>query len=221
MVDKWDRIKSLQKGKHLMSKIHRPFEDAIVYLLYDIEFIGADHISIITYLLAALAAYYFITGQLVLALIIAFAVGILDGVDGKIARLRQRKTYIGKMEHSLDMLYEQAWYAAFIWYTWTSTGETIYLILGFIWLISDSLVRHIYNVFWIATGKSLKYYGGLADKVTLIDGRRSIYILHMIIWYILGYPHYAIYTILIHCVATAAVYMALSLKHLYNIGITP
>lgn len=217
MRDKWTRIKGLQKGKHLMSRVHKPFEDAIVYLLYDYDFIGADHISIITYILAALTTYYFLIGELVIALILAFIVGILDGVDGKIARLRGRKTYIGKMEHSLDMLYEQAWYAAFIWYIWTSTGSLIYLILGFIWLISDGLVRHIYNVFWIATGKSLKYYGGLADKVTLVDGRRSVYILHMILWYLIGYPQYAIYTILIHCIATAATYMVLSLKHLYKI----
>jgi hypothetical protein len=216
MEDKWAKIKTLQKGKHVMSKLHKPLEDIIVYLLYDLEFIGADHISIIVYVLAAIATYYFIEGNLLLALIIAFIVGILDGVDGKIARLRGRKTYIGKLEHSLDMLYEQAWYAAFIWYVWTSTGNLTYLILGFIWLISDSLVRHVYNVFWIATGKSLKYYGGLADKVTLVDGRRSVYILHMIIWFIVGYPQYAIYTILIHCVSTAVIYMGLSLKHLYK-----
>lgn len=216
MENKWAKIRTLQKGKHFMSKLHKPFEDAIVYLLYDYDFIGADHISIITYVLAAITTYYFLIGKLMYALIFAFIVGILDGVDGKIARLRGRKTYIGKMEHSLDVLYEQAWYAAFIWYIWTFTGDLTFLILGFIWLISDSLVRHIYNVFWIATGKSLKYYGGLADKVTLVDGRRSVYILYMIIWYVIGYPQYAIYTILIHCIATASIYMGLSLKHLYK-----
>lgn len=149
-----------------MSKIHRPFEDFIVYLLYDLNFVTADHISIIVYVLAFLAVYLFLTGSLLLALVTAVAVGILDGVDGKIARLRHKKTYIGKLEHSLDMLYEQCWYASFTWYVWVTSGDITYLILGIIWLILDSLVRHIYNTFWIATGKSFKYLGGIAEKIT-------------------------------------------------------
>jgi len=216
MGEKWEKIQSLQKGKHVMSMIHKPFEDMIVYLLYDFESIGADHISIIVYVLASLATYCFLKGPLVAALALAFIVGILDGVDGKIARLRGRRTYIGKMEHSLDMLYEQAWYAAFTWRLWTMTKNQMFLVLGFVWLISDGLVRHIYNTFWIATGKSLKYLKGLGEKITLIDGRRSIYIVHIIIWFIAGHPEYATFTILAHCIATAASYMVISLIHLYE-----
>ena len=210
--EKWNRIKSLQKGKHLMSRIHKPFEDFIVYLLYDLDFVSADHISIVVYILAFTTTYLFLTGNISYALLLAFIVGVLDGVDGKIARLRGRKTYIGKLEHSFDMLYEQCWYASFTWYLWISKESTIYLILGFTWLILDSLVRHIYNTFWIATGKSLKYIGGIAEKVTFLDGRRSMYILHMIILYLVGHLEYAIYTILIHCTITCILYFYLALK---------
>lgn len=215
---KWERIRGLQKGRHLMSRVHKPFEDFIVYLLYDYRFIGADHVSILVYILAFTVVYLMIKGLLGPALVLAFIVGILDGVDGKIARLRGRKTIIGKMEHSIDMLYEQSWYAAYIWFIWSKTHVDIFLILGLIWLIMDSLVRHIYNTFWIATGKSLKYFGGIAEKVTYIDGRRSIYIVHMILWYIFGYPEYAIFTILIHCIMTVISYFILSIKYQYMYG---
>ena len=214
--EKWAKIQELQKGTHLMSRIHKPLEDIIVYLLYDLTFISADHISVLTYILAAMVSYFFITQKIVFALILAVVVGILDGVDGKIARLRAKKTLIGKLEHSFDMLYEQAWYISFIWYLYTTTGAQTFLVLGFIWILSDSYVRHIYNTFWLATGKSLKYYEGLAKKVTFIDGRRSFYILHMIIWYLIGNIAYALYTILIHCIATAIMYTYLSFKLMHK-----
>ncbi|MHA1617005.1 MAG: CDP-alcohol phosphatidyltransferase family protein [Candidatus Njordarchaeales archaeon] len=214
--EKWTHIQQLQKGKHLMSKLHKPLEDIIVYLLYDLDFISADHISIITYILAFYVAYLFLKTNILYALILAFIVGILDGVDGKIARLRKRKTYIGKLEHSMDMLYEQTWYATYTWCLWTLYSSSQYLALGMIFLILDSFVRHIYNTFWIATGKSLKYSGGIAEKITMIDGRRSVYVLHMIIWYIIGKFNYSIYTILIHCGATAIAYFIISMKYLYK-----
>mgnify|MGYP000014566816 CR=1 FL=1 len=219
--EKWQRIQELQKGKHFISILHKPVEDFIVYLLYDLDFISADHVSLITYLLAFYVAYLFLRGAVLYALLLAVIVGILDGVDGKIARLRGRKTYIGKLEHSIDMLYEQTWYATYTWYLWTHYGDNLYLVLGFAFLILDGLVRHIYNTFWIATGKSLKYSGGLAEKVTKIDGRRSVYVLHMIIWYVLGAFNYSIFTILIHCGATAFAYLAISMKYLYSSQVLP
>lgn len=220
---KWEHIQKLQKGTHVMSRIHKPIEDFIVYLLYDLEFISADHISILTYILAFLTAYLMLTGNLLLALLLALLVGILDGVDGKIARLRQRKTLIGKLEHSFDMLYEQAWYASFTLLCWMDTGSLTFLALGLLWLILDSYVRHIYHIVWITTGKSLKYHSGIAAFITKIDGRRSVYVLHMIIWFLLSklVPQlcsytYAIYTILGHCFFTALSYTIISFRILHR-----
>ena len=209
---KWADIQKLQKGTHLMSRIHKPFEDFVVYLLYDFEFIGADLVSVITYALAFWAAYLLVIGELGMALLWMVVVGVLDGTDGKLARLRGKKTLIGKLEHSFDMLFEQVWYVAFTWYIWQATGSNTFLILGLVWLVLDGFVRHIYNVTWIATGKSLKYHGGMAGYVTLIDGRRSVYVVHMIAWFFLGTPSLAMYTILGHCALTAISYTFLAFK---------
>jgi phosphatidylglycerophosphate synthase len=209
---KWDDIQRLQKGTHLMSRIHKPFEDFTVYLLYDLEFVGADLVSVITYALAFWAAYLMVIGKLGVALVVMVVVGVLDGVDGKLARLRGKKTIIGKLEHSFDMLFEQAWYVAFTWYVWQTTGSNTFLVLGLVWLVLDGFVRHIYNVTWIATGKSLKYHAGPARYVTLVDGRRSVYVAHMIVWFVLGTPSTAMYTILGHCALTAISYTFLAFK---------
>jgi phosphatidylglycerophosphate synthase len=210
--EKWADIQKLQKGTHLMSRIHKPFEDFVVYLLYDFEFIGADLVSVITYVMAFWAAYLMVIGELGMALLWMVVVGVLDGTDGKLARLRGKKTLIGKLEHSFDMLFEQVWYIAFTWYIWQATGSNTFLILGLVWLVLDGFVRHIYNVTWIATGKSLKYHGGMARYVTLIDGRRSVYVVHMIVWFFLGTPSLAMYTILGHCSLTAISYTFLAFK---------
>jgi hypothetical protein len=69
-----------------MSHIHRPFEDFIVYLLYDFRFIGADCISLLTYALAFGVVYLIVVEKLALGLSLALLVGVLDGVDGKLAR---------------------------------------------------------------------------------------------------------------------------------------
>jgi phosphatidylglycerophosphate synthase len=209
---KWNDIQKLQKGTHLMSRIHKPFEDFVVYLLYDLEFIGADVVSLVNYALAFWVAFLMVRGELALALFFAVLVGILDGVDGKIARLRGKKTFIGKLEHSFDMFYEQVWYVAFTWYVWQATGNNLFLVLGFLWLIFDGMVRHVYNQVWIATGKSLKYHGGLARNITMVDGRRSVYVVHMIVWLVLGAPSIAMYTILLHCVLTVISYIILAFK---------
>ncbi len=210
--EKWAEIQKLQKGTHFMSRLHKPFEDFIVYLLYDLKWVSADHVSLITYVFAGFTAYLFATGSLVPALILAVIVGVLDGVDGKIARLRKKPTLIGKLEHSFDMAYEQAWYASYTWWAWKYSGNDLYFALGLLWLILDSLVRHVYNVTWLATGKSLKYQKGAAQVITKIDGRRSVYVLHMILWYVIGKPLLAIWTILIHCASTVVAYIFLGFK---------
>jgi len=218
---KWAEIQELQKGTHVISLLHKPVEDLIVYLLFDFDWIGADHISLLTYALAAVTAYLITKGSLALGLALAIIVGVLDGVDGKLARLRKRPTMIGKLEHSFDMLYEQSWYAAFCWWAWTSTREELYITLGLTWLILDSLVRHVYNVIWISTGKSLKYHCGAARLVTKLDGRRSVYILHMLFWYLVGRPLMAFWTILLHCGATAIAYLILGFKALHSAKTIP
>ena len=63
-----------------------------------------------------LAAGQLGTGYLFAGLIIAFIVGVLDGVDGKLARVTVRCTRFGdRYEHVLDVVWELTWYWALGW----------------------------------------------------------------------------------------------------------
>lgn len=64
------------------------------------------------------------TGYLAAGLVIAFVVGVLDGVDGKLARVTVRCTRFGdRYEHILDVVWELTWYWALGWML--STGGQV------------------------------------------------------------------------------------------------
>ncbi len=74
-----------------------------MFTLTTLKYFGV--ISLVTYALAFWAAYPMVIGELSMALLWVVVVGVLDGTDGKLARLSEKKTLIGKLEHSFDMLF--------------------------------------------------------------------------------------------------------------------
>ena len=65
------------------------------------------------------------TGYLAAGLVIAFIVGVLDGVDGKLARVTVRCTRFGdRYEHFLDVVWELTWYWALGWML-SAGGEVV------------------------------------------------------------------------------------------------
>ena len=65
------------------------------------------------------------TGYLAAGLVIAFIVGVLDGVDGKLARVTVRCTRFGdRFEHILDVVWELTWYWALGWML-SAGGEVV------------------------------------------------------------------------------------------------
>ena len=54
----------------------------------------------------------FASGHLLLASGLSFVAGLMDGFDGKLARVKGMTTRVGAMEHSFDLLFEFSWLAA-------------------------------------------------------------------------------------------------------------
>ena len=65
-----------------------------MFTLTTLKYCGV--ISLVTYALAFWAAYPMVIGELGMALLWVVVVGVLDSTDGKLARLREKKTLIGK-----------------------------------------------------------------------------------------------------------------------------
>jgi len=207
-------IRWSQKRIHLISRLNAPIENLIVRSIGDIPWITPNRVTILVTLLAPLTIYLFLGGNFLLGSIIAYIAGILDGVDGKLARARGRLTKLGNIEHSLDALWEQSVYASIgIGLGLNGYGVQAF-VLGTVFLVIDSFVRHIYNQFMLVTGRDLKTYSEFDRKFATIDGRRNFYIIYILVSTILGNPLGGLVLSLAHSTLTAIVYLVRSLQHL-------
>lgn len=206
-----------QKGLHFTSYINKPIEDRFTYHIAEVSWITPNRITILTNLLAFAVAALFLLGYMRIAVVLAYMVGILDGLDGKLARARGILTKLGYIEHTFDMLYEQTWYACFALSLYFLENSYLPLILGLCMLLADSFVRHCYMQFKETMKRALTAYTGFDRAFARVDGRRNVYVLYMILfswlpW--LGKPLYAMYAMLIHSSVTALVYAIRAVQHM-------
>jgi len=207
-------VKQTQKGLHFTAYINKPIEDMLVYLVSDIPWITPNRITILVNILAFVVAALFLMGYLKIASIFAYIVGILDGIDGKLARSQGILTKLGHIEHSFDMLFEQTWYICFALGVFYLTNNLMVLFLIPAMLVTDSFVRHIYMQFKQTSGKALTAYSKFDRIFARIDGRRNIYVIYMIIFSLLEMPIYALYFMWGHALLTAIIYSTRAIYHL-------
>lgn len=195
---------------------NRPIENAILYYISDWLFITPNRLTIATNILAWFIAYLFFSGHLGLGALLTFVVGVVDGLDGKLARIRWCSTKLGLMEHPFDMLYEFSWLVALGLFLSQSEGLLpLGLVAGSISLIA--FYRFCYDQFSRATGVSLDVYGRFERSFRRVAGRRNIYNVYILIGVLLGIPLYSLVGILLHSSLTATVYAYRAVVHLHAI----
>ena len=91
--------------------LHRPIENLIVKYASKCP-ITPNQVTITSGILGLYVIYLFASGHMLPALLAAYLVGILCGVDGKLARVKMLQTKIGRFEHLLARLMEYGWYFA-------------------------------------------------------------------------------------------------------------
>ncbi len=206
-----------QKGIHMTSRLNAFFENAIVRVLGNYCWLTPNRVTLLVNMLAPLAMWLFLSGDFLRASLFSYAIGVLDGVDGKLARVRGILTKLGHLEHSLDALYEQALYASFI-LGLTLHGYGLHAVIpGLAFLVVDCFVRHVYNQFALITGKPLKRYSSFDEKFALVDGRRNIYLLYFLATSAAAAPLLGLALALAHATVTAAVYLVRVLQHLWEL----
>ncbi|GAH07421.1 unnamed protein product, partial [marine sediment metagenome] len=121
-------IKRTQKGTldAIAWYFNRHFENAFVYLIADTR-ITANHITILVNILGYIVFLLFFLQNWWISLLLLIFINILDGVDGKLARLRNKESKVGHIEHSFDQLFEQAIYVGL--------GLGSYFVLGHFYII--------------------------------------------------------------------------------------
>ena len=198
-------VEAAQKGcLDFPAMIHGPIENFLIAHLCRTS-ITPNQLTLITNIVAWAATFSFASGHLSWGTTLALAVGILDGLDGKQARVKVETSKIGKLEHSFDALFEHSWWIAIAYYLQTSgrlPGALIYLLLlmggeGLAALTKLGVIR--------SCGRTLEDLGDFTRLVRLVGGRRNVYIWIFALGLVVGRPAEAYQVMAIWAVVTAIV----------------
>jgi len=193
--------------------VHRPLENRIVLRLMNTS-ITPNQITVMTNLLAYIVAALYFFGFLLPGSILSFAVGLMDGVDGKLARAKNQTSKLGKMEHAFDLLFEFTWLISLALYLHRISGDSLPLILSMFSILFISFYRYCYDTFSRTMGTSLDIYGDFERIFRRIAGRRNLYNIHILIGVLLGVPLFPLMSITVHSGLTALIYAWRTAKHL-------
>jgi len=192
---------------------NRPLENIFVKLFANTK-ITANHITILVNILAYIALILFLTQNWWIGLILLIFINIFDGVDGKLARLKNKESVVGHIEHSFDQLFEQAIYVGVGLGAYFIIGQFYVIIILIIMLLADSFNRHCSMQYKEIMQITLADSSRFDQLFRRFDGRRNIYTLHILIFGILGHFEYVIFSICFHAIITSIVYSIQAIRHM-------
>jgi 1L-myo-inositol 1-phosphate cytidylyltransferase / CDP-L-myo-inositol myo-inositolphosphotransferase len=181
-------VEATQKGSlDFPAMVHGPIENFLVSHLCRTA-ITPNQLTSLTNVAAWGTTFLFATGRLGWGAILALTVGILDGLDGKQARVKIETTRAGKLEHWFDAFFEHSWWIAIAYYLQSSgrlPGAFFYLVL----LMGAEAIAGLARLSVIRScGRTLDELGEFNRIVRLIGGRRNIYVWIFTLGVLLGSP---------------------------------
>ncbi|MEM7498477.1 MAG: CDP-alcohol phosphatidyltransferase family protein [Pseudomonadota bacterium] len=149
--------------------------------------ITPNAVTIVSIVLTALAAVLFWYGHLAAGLLAAYAMAVLDSVDGKLARVTLTDSAIGNvLDHGLDIVHPPFWWLAWAHGAMLLGGPTwlwpaAWAMTGF--YIADRLVLMVAKARF---GRGLHAMTPLDGKVRAVISRRNINLLILTVGLVLG-----------------------------------
>ncbi len=211
-------VKNTQKGTLdlIAWYFNRHFENIFVYIIADTK-ITANHITILVNILGYFVVFLFLIQYWWIGLFLLILVNILDGADGKLARLKNQESTVGHIEHSFDQLYEQAIYVGIGLASYFIIDLFFVIIVLIIMLLSDSFNRHCSMQYKEVMKITLADSSKFDQLFRKFDGRRNIYTLHILIFGIFGHFQFVIFSICIHAIITSIIYSIQAIKHMKKV----
>ena len=200
-------LNAAQKGAlDIPAWIHAPIEKFLISYLCQTP-ITPNQLTIACNVVAWVATALLATGHLNWGIGLALIVGILDGLDGKQARVKMETTKKGKIEHWFDAFFEWSWWIALAFHFRVS-GELpdAFIYLGLL-ILGEGLDAVAKGLILFRTGRIIDELGAFERAVRLIGGRRNVYIWILAIALMLGAPAKGFVTMAWLEIATAAVHL--------------
>lgn len=179
-------LDSAQNGTlDLPAYIHGPIETALISLLCKTR-ITPNQITIGGFIIGCSATAAFALGRVGLGILAALIFGIVDGLDGKQARVKIETTEHGKWEHHLDYFIENSWWAAIAFQLWRS-GQFPNVFYFFALLVGSRLLYEFaQRGAKMAKGRLLDDVAPFDRAFRLIAARRNVYVWILACGFLLG-----------------------------------
>ena len=191
--------------------VHAPIEKWLVSHLCRTT-ITPNQITLGTALLGLGVTLLYACGHLWAGVLLALVIGVLDGIDGKLARLKAQTTRLGKREHDLDYLIETSWWAALA-YHFHATGQIRYAyIIFFAFFVFHRLERVAKKAVQRRIGRNLDDFAPFDRLVRVVAGRRNIYTWLFAFFLVIGAPATGFIWLCLWGVASAVIYIFRALQ---------
>jgi CDP-L-myo-inositol myo-inositolphosphotransferase len=212
-------IEDACKGRNdlLAIYVNKPIENFIVGRLVNRR-VTPNQVTVLTNIFAYASAFLFLEGYLLFASLLTFIVSFMDGVDGKLSRVKISSSNIGKMEHAFDYLFEHSWYIALAIYL-SNTFASMPILLSTFILLFDGFSNYCGSAF----GKGIKNrplqdYGRIEQLFRKFDGRKNSYIIFILIGVLLNAPFWSLVAIFVWSLVSAIFYSSRTILHLSRVG---
>ena len=193
------------------ARVHAPIEKWLVSHLCRTT-ITPNQITLGTAVLGLGVTVLYACGYLWAGVLIALVIGVLDGIDGKLARLKAQTTKLGKREHDLDYLVETSWWAALA-YHFHATGQIRYAYVIFsAFFAFERLERVAKRAVQRRIGRNLDDFAPFDRFVRIVAGRRNIYTWLFTLFLVIGAPATGFIGICFWGVASAVIHIFRALQ---------
>ena len=165
--------------------VHAPIETAIVSRLCRTQ-ITPNQITIAGFIIGCGATAAFVLGRVGLGILAALIFGVVDGLDGKLSRVKVETTKRGKWEHHVDTFVENSWWIAIAFHLWQSAQ-----LRSAFYFLALLIGSHVLDGFGkrrakMATGRLLDDVAPFDRIFRLIAARRNVYVWALAVGFLLG-----------------------------------
>lgn len=205
LAERFPRAAAQPGVQAFVERLNAPLEDWIVGRLCRTR-ITPNQVTFVTMLIGLAVTALLATGHLWSGVVLAYAVEVLDGVDGKLARTKVETTAGGEWEHVIDYCIELSWWTALAFHFQAEgIGHACWLLVLLVG--SDLIDRLAKRAVKKKVGRNLDDVANVDRFVRWIGGRRCINIWILAAGLLLGDPANAFVLICGWMAATAAVHV--------------
>ncbi len=180
-------LDSTQKGiLDLTARLHWPFENFLVRQLWRTK-VTPNQVTFFATLLGCFVTIELARGRWWTGILLARVFAILDGVDGKLARVKVETTELGRWENYVDSVLEYSWWLALA-YSLGAVGLAHAWVYAALIIAGDWLGKLANRIVATHTGGPSHRASEFERWFRLVGGRRDIYTAMLLIGLLVRQP---------------------------------